>query len=498
MSVPRLKVLKREFKVVMLVDNVGIIVDCDGQPVGGSLVFGGCPEGIAEMGSSLVALDGDKMELYGKKSGKCVQKILLAGEGAGPHVIADDGDGSGKVVVVATSSKVICYLKVPSEEQIKDLLRKKDFKEAITLAEELHDDGEISKETLSLVHAQVGFLLMFDLHFEEAVNHFLLSETMQPSEIFPFIMPDPNRWSLLVPRNRYWGLHPPPAPLESVIDNGLLAIQKAIFLKKAGLETAVDDEFLFNPPKRDDLLDSAIKNSIRYLKASRQKDLTSSVREGVDTLLMYLYRARNFVDEMESLASSENWCIVEELETLLNDSGHLRTLAFLCRYAILYRKLGQETLVLQILAVKLEDSDAAEHFCAEIGRPDAYMQLLDIYLNPTDGKQPMFKAAVRLLHNHGEALDPLQVLERLSPNMPLQLASDTILRMLRARRHHHYQGQVVHNLSRAVVIDANLARLEERSRNVQINDESLCDSCHARLGTKLFAMYPDDTIVCYK
>ncbi|KAM3744346.1 hypothetical protein ACB098_06G046300 [Castanea mollissima] len=28
-----------------------------------------------------------------------------------------------------------------------------------------------------------------------------------------------------------------------------------------------------------------------------------------------------------------------------------------------------------------------------------------------DGKEPMFKAAVRLLHNHGESLDPLQVLE---------------------------------------------------------------------------------------
>lgn len=56
----------------------------------------------------------------------------------------------------------------------------------------------------------------------------------------------------------------------------------------------------------------------------------------------------------------------------------------------------------------------------------------------------------------------------------------------------------MHNLSRAVDIDARLARLEERSRHVQINDESLCDSCHARLGTKLFAMYPDDTIVCYK
>lgn len=64
--------------------------------------------------------------------------------------------------------------------------------------------------------------------------------------------------------------------------------------------------------------------------------------------------------------------------------------------------------------------------------------------------------------------------------------------------YHIYFDQIVHSLSRAVHVDARLGRLEERSRNVQINDESLCDSCHARLGTKLFAMYPDDSIVCYK
>ncbi|XP_038719526.1 vacuolar sorting protein 3-like [Tripterygium wilfordii] len=127
------------------------------------------------------------------------------------------------------------------------------------------------------------------------------------------------------------------------------------------------------------------------------------------------------------------------------------------------------------------------------------MKLLDMYLDPQNGKEPMFKAAVRLLHNHGESLDPLQVLETLSPDMPLQLTSDTILRMFRARIHHHRQGQIVHNLSHAIdVDDTRLARIEERSRHVQINDESLCDSCQAHLGTKLFAMYPDDAVVCYK
>ena len=83
-------------------------------------------------------------------------------------------------------------------EQIKASLRRKNYKEAISLLEEFESDGEISKEMISFVHAQLGFLLFFDLRFEDAVNHFLLSETMQPSEVFPFIMPEPNRWSDLV------------------------------------------------------------------------------------------------------------------------------------------------------------------------------------------------------------------------------------------------------------------------------------------------------------
>ncbi|XP_019106762.1 vacuolar sorting protein 3 isoform X2 [Beta vulgaris subsp. vulgaris] len=703
-ATPCLKLLLKDKKVMLLVDNAGIIVDSHGQPVGGSLVFGCAPRSIAELSTYVVVAGNGKMELYHKRLGTCVQTLSFVGStGTSNCFLADEEEVNGEFVAVATSSKVLFYRKIPSEDQIKDMLRKKNFKEAISLVEELEVEGDMSKDMLSFVHAQVGFLLLFDLHFEEAVDHFLLSETMQPSEIFPFVIRDPNRWSLLVPRNRYWGLHPPPVHVEDVVEDGLLAIQRAAFLKKAGVSTSVDKEFLLNPPNRADLLESAFSNIIRYLQVMRNKDLNQAVKEGVDTLLMYLYRILNCTEDMEKLASSENRCVVEELETLLEESGHLRTLAFLyankgmssnalaiwrvlarnCppgihqdatetyslsdsysipissretaaieaskileesadvesilqhlgwlsevneelavrvltsdkrtnplppddvvaaidprkieilqRYlqwliedqdssdthfhtsyalslaktalesletdnsqqavnrsirepnnyivgknlpsenpvrerlqiflhssdlydaeeileliegselwlekAILYRKLGQETLVFQILALKLEDSEAAEQYCVELGRPDAYMQLLDMYLDPQNGKEPMFNAAVRLLHNHGESLDPLQVLERLSPDIPLQLASEIILRMLRARLHHYHQGKIVHSLSRSVDVDASLARLEERARNVQINDESLCDSCHARLGTKLFAMYPDDSIVCYK
>lgn len=309
-SVPRLKLLAKESRVLLMVDNVGIIVDGEGQPVGGSLVFKEAPDSVKEIGSYVIAARNSLLEVYHKKTGFCVQRLRFGNAGAGPCTLADEENENGKLVAVATSLELICYWKVSGEEQIKDLLRKKSFKEAISLVEELKNDGEMTKEMLSLVHAQVGFLLLFDLHFKEAVDHFLLSENMQPSELFPFIMPDPNRWTLLVPRNRYWGLHPPPTPLENVIDDGLTAIQRAVFLKKAGVESAVDDEFLLNPPSRVDLLESAIENMIRYLQACRERDLAISMKEGVDTLLMYLYRALNYVDEMERLASSENSCVV--------------------------------------------------------------------------------------------------------------------------------------------------------------------------------------------
>lgn len=691
---PRIRPLSGGEEVMLLVDNVGVVVDRFGHPSGSSFVFNSRPDCIAEVFPYVVVAGESKLDVYRRRNGAHLQTVTIESSRAGVLTVASDD----KVVVVATAYKVFCYIKVSAVEQIKAPLRRKSYREAISLLEEFESDGEISKDMISFVHAQLGFLLFFDLRFEDAVNHFLLSETMQPAEVFPFIMWDPNRWSDLVPRKRYWGLHPPPKPLEEVIDDGLVTLQRALFLKKAGVDTVVDEDFLSNPPSRADLLELAIRNIIRYLCVAREKTLSPAEMEGVDTLLMYLYRALDLVDDMERLASSQNSCVVEELESLLENSGHQRTLAFLygskgmCsqavaiwrilarnystglwkdrpnlpetdthealaekrsgeqiaaieaskilqatsdqdlvlehlgwvadidqdlatailtsemrekqlsaekviaaldsgkvgihqRYlqwliedqgcddphyhtsyalllsksamqafhvesnsrekddreidsnvqfifslrerlqlflqssdlydpeevldvieeselwlekAILYRKMGQENIVLQILALKLEDSEAAEQYCAEIGRDDAYIQLLDLYLDPKNGREPMFTAAVRLLHNHGKSLDPIQVLERLSSDMPLQLASDTILRMLRARVHHHRQGQIVHSLSLATNLDARLTRLEERSRHVQLTDESICDSCRARLGTKLFVMYPDDSVVCYR
>lgn len=104
---PRMKFLAKECKVMLMVDNVGVIVDSEGQPVGGSLVFGEASETMGEIGAYIVVVRNGKLELYHKKSGNCVQQVSFPGEVGSPCVVADEEDGRGKLVAVAAGSKVI-------------------------------------------------------------------------------------------------------------------------------------------------------------------------------------------------------------------------------------------------------------------------------------------------------------------------------------------------------------------------------------------------------
>ena len=74
------------------------------------------------------------------------------------------------------------------DEQLKELLRQRQFDEALALAEESSVEVglENAKEKLSMVHAQAGFLLFFDLRFRDAIDHFLQSSVMHPAEISLF------------------------------------------------------------------------------------------------------------------------------------------------------------------------------------------------------------------------------------------------------------------------------------------------------------------------
>jgi hypothetical protein len=98
--------------VLLLVDNVGIIVDEQGQPVGGSLVFRHGLDSVGELSFYVVVVSDGKIELYNKKHGGCVQVLPFGGEGIGPCVVASEEDRGGKLVAVATATKVCSGLNV--------------------------------------------------------------------------------------------------------------------------------------------------------------------------------------------------------------------------------------------------------------------------------------------------------------------------------------------------------------------------------------------------
>ena len=48
------------------------------------------------------------MEVYHKKSGRCIQSISFGGEGVGASVVADEEVGSRKLVVVVGTPNKVC------------------------------------------------------------------------------------------------------------------------------------------------------------------------------------------------------------------------------------------------------------------------------------------------------------------------------------------------------------------------------------------------------
>lgn len=103
---PLLKLLCKEWKVLLLVDNVGVVVDTNGHPVGGSLVFRWRPDSVGELSFYLVTVGDGKMEIHQKKSGACVQSVSFGPEACGPSVLAVDEAGDGNLLAVTTMSKV--------------------------------------------------------------------------------------------------------------------------------------------------------------------------------------------------------------------------------------------------------------------------------------------------------------------------------------------------------------------------------------------------------
>jgi vacuolar protein sorting-associated protein 3 len=104
---PRVRPLSGGDEVMLLVDNVGVVVDRFGQPVGSSLVFNTTPDCIAEVFPYVIVAGDSKVDVYRRRNGAHLQTIPVARTGQGVLIVASDDDGIGtELVVIATAYKV--------------------------------------------------------------------------------------------------------------------------------------------------------------------------------------------------------------------------------------------------------------------------------------------------------------------------------------------------------------------------------------------------------
>lgn len=171
--------------------------------------------------------------------------------------------------------------------------------------------------------------------------------------------------------------------------------------------------------------------------------------------------------------------------------------------AIMLSSLGKHDRALAIYAYNLRDFRLAEEYCDKHYKPsgedeEVYLALLRLYLT---SQEPMLQPALRLLNKHFARINAAKALDLLMPTIPLQDLMLYLEAVLRENTKNRRNNQVVKNLLKTESHQVRFQHMKARSRAVKIYEGRLCPVCNKRLGTSVFACYPNGVVVhfiCFK
>ena len=662
-----LHVLPKTQEAVVFLDNIGTVVSAEGHPTGKTVLPSGIAVAMADLSLFTVMASSSGLSVYERDNPTpkgLIQQLPYERHSGGEttsQIVGMAGDLLDSYAVVCGGQALVAVTAVPFKEQCRALLQQGQYAEALGLVDSCGAEvGELPWK--HEVVAQIGFLLLGELQFAEAMGHFLQCPEVQPAELFPLFPEFVAPWAAQVPRHEYWRLHKPLTDLASLVGEGLRAREGENEGGEAGAVEREAKHFICN-----------------YLYAVRQQREPAALAapDGVDTLIAMLLCELGDVDMLEAFCGGEgNRIDLALLQEHLLGRGRCHTLALLweargelAKAADLWHQLGtgqrregpassgafaraggpeggrrvafdalaralkrvrgdaaaflrfapwmlrqdaeaalaaltavqlperealevvrahgdlvvrwrylhhivrrlgtlepahhtelalalvealrggrhaadgdegeararlQEVLwesdlydsaavlealrgadlpeervaahtkraeygaALRILAVEQNDLAAAEAYCQQHGGQQSYLQLLQLLLAPGEGRAPRYDQAVRILAAREADLDPLQLLNALPETMPLPLAAGTIERMLKERLHRKRTGQVAWGLARALESAAAIQRVAGRRQFVEVTNDTVCEVCRTRIGTKVFARYPSGTVVCYR
>ncbi|GAB4818896.1 hypothetical protein N2152v2_005942 [Parachlorella kessleri] len=218
-------------RALLTVGPAGILVDGSGSPAGSALRLDGLatPRALAASGPYLLAACEDAIHVFDCAEGGEVQ-VLEYGAGLRPlpgQLMFGADNPSGSCVLLAGRAVVWACLPVSSEEQAREVLRRRDYGRALALIEQGLAQGEGWAEVAS---AQAALCLLHDCLFElagEALER-CSPAVFQPAQLFPLFPHHTQGWlGQAPPQQRYWGLAPPLQSLDALIARRLAATSAA-------------------------------------------------------------------------------------------------------------------------------------------------------------------------------------------------------------------------------------------------------------------------------
>ncbi|KAG6549551.1 hypothetical protein Mapa_008932 [Marchantia paleacea] len=125
----------------------------------------------------------------------------------------------------------------------------------------------------------------------------------------------------------------------------------------------------------------------------------------------------------------------------------------------------------------------------------------DLVEGPTSSEELMLDDALRLLSRRWDRLDGAQALRMIPSDTKLQNLLSFLEPLLRTSSESRRNSAVIKSLHRSENLQVREELSQCRKRVVKVNSDRTCSICQKRIGTSVFAVYPNSTLahfVCYR
>ncbi|KAJ5073161.1 cnh domain containing [Anaeramoeba ignava] len=209
---PHIIFLSDSKEFLLVDDKVGVVVTLRGEPSRGSVAWSDTPIRADYLTPFVIGILPKEITIHSWYDQRLLQSLSL--------LQVQSITISDPFAFIATRTEIFALLKIPIETQVDQLIEKHQYTKALELYEKsAPKDNQTSlqdhKKKLLLIHLKVGYMLVKDLLFDEAFEHFYKGN-LDPRELISLFPQHLLKKSEYKPTNPFTG-HDVPVFIESII-----------------------------------------------------------------------------------------------------------------------------------------------------------------------------------------------------------------------------------------------------------------------------------------